>query len=161
MPTNLYGPNDNFDLRSGHVIAALLRKTHEAKESRSASVEIWGTGNPRREFLYVDDLADACVFLMERQDRIDIVNIGWGTDISIRELAVLVKDVVGYQGDLLFNPDMPDGTPRKLLDVSRLQALGWAPAISLREGLEAMYRWYVENPDKVAAGKSRSARSTS
>lgn len=155
MPTNLYGPNDNFDLQSGHVIAALLRKTHEAKVSGSEFVEIWGTGNPRREFLHVDDLADACLFLMEMPDRIDIANIGWGTDISIRELAVLIRDVVGYEGKMLFNPDMPDGTPRKLLDVSRLEALGWAPTISLRDGLESMYRWFLENPDKVVRGKSK------
>ncbi len=151
MPTNLYGPHDNFDLQSGHVIAALLRKTHEAKASQSEFVEIWGTGNPRREFLHVDDLADACVFLMGRPDSVGLVNIGWGTDISVRDLAALIRDVVGYDGRMLFNPEMPDGTPQKLLDVTRLEALGWTPSISLRDGLEAMYRWYLENPDKVAA----------
>jgi GDP-L-fucose synthase len=149
MPTNLYGPNDNFDLESGHVVAALLRKTHEAKERQSEAVEIWGTGNPRREFLHVDDMADACVFLMEMPDTVDIANIGWGTDISIRELAVLIRDIVGYEGTMLFNPDKPDGTPRKLLDVSRLQSLGWNPTIPLREGLESMYRWYAENREKA------------
>jgi GDP-L-fucose synthase len=155
MPTNLYGPNDNFDLQAGHVIPALLRKTHEAKASGSGFVEIWGTGNPRREFLHVDDLADACLFLMEKHNRVDMVNIGWGEDLSVRDLAALIKDVVGYDGRMLFNPDMPDGTPQKCLDVTRLEALGWKPSISLREGLVSTYKWFLENPDKVAATRGR------
>jgi GDP-L-fucose synthase len=149
MPSNLYGPNDNFDLENSHVIPALLRKIHEAKVSGAEFVEIWGTGNPRREFLHVDDLADACVFLMETYDSSEIVNIGSGEDIPVRELAVLIKDVVGFQGDMRFNPNMPDGTPRKLLDVSRINDLGWKPSISLREGLVATYDWYLENESHV------------
>lgn len=149
MPSNLYGPNDNFDLENSHVVPALLRKTHEAKMAGAKSIEIWGTGNPLREFLHVDDLADACVFLMENYDSSDLVNIGAGTDLSIRELALLIKEVVGYDGEIRFNPDKPDGTPRKLLDVSRIKSLGWQPSIPLREGLESTYRWYVENEGRV------------
>jgi GDP-L-fucose synthase len=155
MPTNLYGPGDNFDLKTGHVVAALLRKTHEAKESGAEFVEIWGTGNPRREFLHVDDLADACLFLMHRQEPVKLTNIGWGTDITVRELAGLIKDIVGYEGKMLFNPDMPDGTPQKLLDVSRLAAMGWHASISLSEGLASMYEWFLANPDR-RYGKKRS-----
>jgi GDP-L-fucose synthase len=160
MPTNLYGPYDNFDLQSGHVIAALLRKTHEAKASQSRFVEIWGTGNPRREFLHVDDLADACAFVMEKPGPMDLVNIGWGTDTSIRKLAALIRDVVGYDGRMLFNPDMPDGTPQKLLDVTRLEALGWRPSISLQDGLAATYQWYLENPDEIATKGRRDPHPT-
>ncbi len=145
MPTNLYGPNDNFDLASSHVIPALIRKTHEAKISGADQLEVWGTGRPRREFLHVDDLADACVFLMERYQSGDIINIGTGTDITVRELALLITEVVGFEGDIRFDDSMPDGTPRKLLDVSRLTALGWKPSITLREGLASTYAWYVEN----------------
>jgi GDP-L-fucose synthase len=145
MPCNLYGPNDNFDLDNSHVVPALMRKTHEAKLSGAEFVEIWGTGNPLREFLHVDDLADACLFLMRNYDSSEIVNVGAGYDLSIRDLAILIKDVVGYEGELRFNPNMPDGMTRKLLDVSRIRALGWKPSIPFREGLTATYKWYREN----------------
>jgi len=145
MPSNLFGPNDNFDLQDSHVVPALLRKTHEAKCSGADFVEIWGSGNPMREFLYVDDLADACLFIMENCDSAELLNIGTGSDLSIRELALMIKDIVGFTGEIRFNPEMPDGTPRKLLDVSRLNALGWKPSKSLREGLAEAYRWYVQN----------------
>ncbi len=145
MPTNLYGPGDNFDLQNAHVIPALLRKTHEAHESGAEYVEIWGSGRPRREFLHVDDLADACMFMMENYNSREIVNIGAGVDITIHDLALLIKDVVGYKGDIRFNANMPDGTPQKLLDVSRISELGWKPSIPLREGLEATYRWFIAN----------------
>jgi GDP-L-fucose synthase len=149
MPSNLYGPNDNFDLENSHVVPALLRKTHEAKIAGDKSIEIWGTGAPLREFIHVDDLADACVFLMENYNSIEPVNIGAGADLSVRDLALLIKEVVGYDGEIRFNPEKPDGTPRKLLDVSRIQALGWQPSIPLREGLESTYRWYVENEGRL------------
>ncbi len=149
MPCNLYGPNDNFDLENSHVIPALFRKIHEAKIAGAEFVEIWGTGNPRREFLHVDDLADACLFLMENYDSSEIINIGAGEDIRISELAALIKEVVGYEGDMRFNLDMPDGTPRKLLDVSRLNSLGWKPSASFRQGLVATYKWYLENQDHL------------
>jgi GDP-L-fucose synthase len=149
MPSNLYGPNDNFDLENSHVIPALMRKIHEAGISGAEFVEIWGTGAPRREFLHVDDLADACLFLMESYDSSEIVNIGSGEDIPVRDLAAMIKDIVGFKGDMRFNPDMPDGTPRKLLDVSRIDALGWKPSISLREGLIATYNWYLENENHL------------
>jgi len=136
-------PGDNFDLETSHVIGALLRKTHEAKKRRQEFLEVWGTGQPRREFLHVDDLADTCVFLMENYNSSEIVNVGAGKDITIRELALLIKDVVGYQGAIRFNPAMPDGMPRKLLDVSRLTALGWQPSTSLTEGLGITYDWYA------------------
>lgn len=145
MPTNLYGPGDNFDLQKSHVLPALIRKFHDAKVAGQQAVTVWGTGTPRREFLHVDDLADACVFLMERYDADQPVNIGWGEDISIRELARLVQEVVGHAGELQFDTSKPDGTPRKLLDVSRLNALGWKPKISLREGIGATYRWFLEH----------------
>ncbi len=143
MPTNLYGPNDNFDLETSHVLPAMIRKFHEAKQGRTPSVEIWGTGSPRREFLHIDDLADACVFLMERYDGQGIVNIGVGEDISIRDLALLVKRVVGYEGGIVFNTARPDGTPRKLLDVSKLHSLGWRARTGLEEGIRKTYEWYV------------------
>jgi len=149
MPSNLYGPNDNFDLENSHVVPALLRKTHEAKMAGAKSLEIWGTGAPLREFLHVEDLADACVFLMENYDSSETVNVGAGTDLSIRELALLVKVVVGYDGEIRFNPDKPDGMPRKLLDVSKIRALGWQPSIALREGLESTYGWYLENEGRL------------
>jgi GDP-L-fucose synthase len=145
QPTNLYGPGDNFDLQSSHVLPALIRKFHEAKISKAPSVVLWGTGTPRREFLHVDDLADACVHLVERYDGADIVNVGVGEDVSIRELAELVRDVVGYDGDIVQDTTKPDGTPRKLLDVSRLHALGWRARIGLREGVASTYAWYLAN----------------
>ena len=142
MPTNLYGTGDNFDLNNSHVLPALMRKFHEAKEQGAESVDVWGSGTPRREFLHVDDLADACVFLMNTYSSADIVNVGWGEDVRILELAELIKDVVGFKGELVFDASKPDGTPRKLLDTSRLTALGWQPSISLRAGVEATYAWY-------------------
>jgi GDP-L-fucose synthase len=145
MPTNLYGPHDNFDLETSHVLPALIRRFHEAKETGAASVTLWGTGTPRREFLHVDDLADACVHLMLSYDDGDLVNIGWGEDISIRELAEMVARVVGYDGEVAWDASKPDGTPRKLLDTSRLKALGWTPRIGLEEGVRGTYGWYVEN----------------
>lgn len=135
MPTNLYGPNDNYDLKTSHVLPALIRKTHEAKISNAEALTVWGSGNPMREFLYVDDLADACVFLMERETTDGLYNIGTGCDITIRELAEVVAEVVGFNGELVFDPTMPDGTPRKLLDVSKLIKLGWSARVSLREGI--------------------------
>jgi GDP-L-fucose synthase len=153
MPTNLYGPRDNFDLQNSHVLPALMRKFHEAKVAGKPSAEVWGTGNVRREFLFVDDLADALVFLMnnfdagrDREDEKMFVNVGVGVDVTIRELAELVRQVVGYEGEITWNTSMPDGTPRKLLDVSRLHALGWRAKHSLEEGLREMYAWYLENP---------------
>ncbi|MFZ4777305.1 MAG: GDP-L-fucose synthase family protein [Terrimicrobiaceae bacterium] len=143
MPTNLYGPNDNFDLRTSHVLPALIRKVHEAKIAGSPEVPIWGTGSPRREFLHVDDLADACVFLLENYDSPEIVNIGCGEDVTIRELALTVCQVVGYQGELAFDSSKPDGTPRKLLDMQKLFALGWKPKIPLREGIRNAYEWFL------------------
>ena len=145
MPTNLYGPGDNFDLQTSHVLPALMRKFHEAKVSGAPRIVVWGTGKPRREFLHVDDLAAASLFLMRHYDAEEIVNVGVGEDISIAELAGLMREVVGYQGEIVYDSSKPDGTPRKLLDVSRLQALGWKARISLREGVTATYRWYVEN----------------
>jgi GDP-L-fucose synthase len=145
MPTNLYGPGDNFDLQKSHVLPALIRKFHDAKLADQQTVTVWGTGTPRREFLHVDDLADACVFLMERYEADQPINIGWGEDISIRELATLVQQVVGHAGELQFDTNKPDGTPRKLLDVSRLNALGWRPKIALRDGIGATYRWFLEH----------------
>jgi len=149
MPTNLYGPGDNFDLNTSHVLPALLRKFHEAKEQGKSDVSIWGTGTPRREFLHVDDLADACLFLMQNFSDETLVNIGWGEDVSILELAELVKDTVGFTGTLTLDSTKPDGTPRKLLDISRLTSLGWTPKIKLREGLAATYRWYVDNQKTI------------
>ena len=149
MPTNLYGPNDNFDLRTSHVLPALIRKVHEAKASGSPEVPIWGTGNPRREFLHVDDLADACVFLLENYDSPEIVNIGCGEDVTIRELALTVCEVVGYTGELVFDPSKPDGTPRKLLDMRKLFSLGWKPKISLRSGIRNAYEWFLESANQT------------
>ncbi|MED0656401.1 GDP-L-fucose synthase [Anoxybacillus ayderensis] len=145
MPTNLYGPNDNFDLHTSHVLPALIRKFHEAKENNAPYVEVWGTGTPRREFLYSDDLADACVFLMKNYEDNEIINIGVGEDISIKELAEKIKEVVGYQGEIKFDTTKPDGTPRKLVDVSKINALGWKASISLDEGLQKVYQWFLEN----------------
>ena len=148
MPTNLYGPNDNFDLNTSHVLAALLRKAHEAKMGKVRELIVWGSGNPRREFLHVDDLASACLFLLERYDSPEIINIGCGEDISIRELAELICDVVGFEGDLAWDATKPDGTPRKLLDITKLRNLGWQPTISLREGIAQTYDWFLKNVAK-------------
>jgi GDP-L-fucose synthase len=145
MPTNLYGPGDNFDLVSSHVLPALLRKAHEAKTSGARELVVWGTGTPRREFLHVDDMADACVFLLNHYDSPEIINVGCGADVSIRELVELICDVVGFEGELTFDSTKPDGTPRKLLDVSKLNALGWRPKISLREGIASTYEWFLQN----------------
>lgn len=144
MPTNLYGPGDNFDLESSHVLPALLRKIHEANRSSAGAVTVWGTGTPRREFLHVDDLASACRFLLERYDSPEIINVGCGQDVSIRELAELICEVAGFAGELLFDTSKPDGTPRKLLNIDRLRDLGWTPRISLRDGISQTYRWYCE-----------------
>jgi GDP-L-fucose synthase len=198
MPTNVYGPGDNFDLATSHALAALIRKVHEAKiggqpaslktspcQDRQESedriqnvrirdqtseigdrrgietVTIWGTGTPRREFLYVDDLADACVFLMKNYDESEIINIGAGKDISIRELAEMISDIVGFEGSIEYDPSKPDGTPQKLLDVSRLTGLGWRAKISLREGIEMTYRWYVkEGARRTAHGSSHHRQMT-
>jgi GDP-L-fucose synthase len=152
MPTNLYGINDNFDLTSSHVLPALIRKFHEAKEKGERSVSIWGSGRPRREFLHVDDLADACVFLMDHYDGLEHINVGTGEDLSIRELAETVRDVVYPDATLVFDPTKPDGMPRKLLDVSRLHRLGWRHRINLRGGLEQTYRWFVRQLESDADG---------
>jgi len=141
----MYGPGDNFHLNNAHVLPALMRKFHTAKEEGRATVEIWGTGTPYREFLHVDDFADACLFLMENYDEEEIVNVGTGKDITIRGVAELVQKVVGFSGDLQFDTSKPDGTPRKLLDVSKINKLGWSPRIPLREGLASTYQWFLEN----------------
>jgi len=145
QPTNLYGPGDTYDLQASHVVPALMAKTHHAKVTGAGQVEIWGTGTPKREFLHVDDLADALVFLMERYSDELQINVGWGEDVSIRELAELIAEVVGYTGGFRYAAEKPDGTPRKLLDVSRLSAMGWGPRIALRDGLADAYRWFVDN----------------
>jgi GDP-L-fucose synthase len=145
MPTNIYGPNDNFDLQNSHVLAALLRKAHEAKVSGAASMVVWGTGNPRREFLHSDDLADAVAYLIEHYDSSEIVNVGCGRDVSIRELAELVCQIVGFTGTLEFDSTKPDGTPRKLLDVTKLSKLGWQAKIPLHKGIESTYEWFLKN----------------
>lgn len=144
MPTNLYGPGDNFDLQGSHVLPALMRKMVEAKEKRAPQVEVWGSGRPMREFLYADDLADACLFLLQNVSVPGPINVGTGQDLSIRELAELIRDVVGYEGELVFDPSKPDGTPRKLMDVSRLAALGWTARTGLREGIEKTLAWYLQ-----------------
>jgi GDP-L-fucose synthase len=149
QPTNLYGPGDNFDLATSHVAAALIRKIHEAKLVGSPTVTLWGTGTPRREFLFVDDLADACLFLMQTYSGEDFVNIGVGEDIAIADFAALVADVIGYRGRFVHDTTKPDGAPRKLVDVSRLKALGWTAKTPLREGLERTYAWYLDNADAL------------
>ena len=149
MPTNLYGPNDNFDLASSHVLPAMIRKFHDAREEGRGEVTIWGTGTPRREFLHADDLADACVFLMQRYDESSHINIGTGEDVSIRELAEMVRRVVHPQAKIVWDSSKPDGTPRKLLDVSRLHALGWKHRIALGEGVERTYEWFLANHDSA------------
>jgi len=162
MPTNLYGPGDNFDLENSHVIPALLRKFHEAKAAGAPLVEVWGTGRPRREFLHVDDMADACVFVMgleadvyraHTQPMLSHINVGVGEDVSIRELAETVGAVVGYRGEIRFDTSKPDGTPRKLLDVSRLSGLGWRARIGLADGLAQTYDWYLRNQDRLRRGQ--------
>src|SRR5882762_5589638 len=145
MPTNLYGPNDNFDLETSHVLPALMRKAHEAKVWKDQKLIVWGTGKPRREFLHVDDLASACVLILEKYDSPEIINLGCGEDISIRELAELICDVVGFDGELAWDTTKPDGTPRRLLDVTKLRALGWKPAIPLRDGIARTYEWFRAN----------------
>jgi len=145
MPTNLYGPGDNFDLQSSHVLPALIRRFHEAKLRGDATMTIWGTGTPRREFLHVEDLADAVVYLLKTYDEEPIVNIGWGEDVTIKELAEMVASVSGFQGRLDFDSTKPDGTPRKLLDTTRLTSLGWKPKITLRAGIERTYAWFKEH----------------
>ncbi len=148
MPTNLYGPEDNFDLEKSHVVPAMMRKMHEAKIKGEHSVPLWGTGNPLREFLHVDDLADALLFLMEHYSGEEHVNVGVGRDLSIRELAETVADAVGYQGELAFDPSKPDGTPRKLVDTSKINALGWQPRIGLAEGLRETYQWFLDHQEQ-------------
>ena len=145
MPTNLYGPNDNFDLEKSHALAALLRKAHEAKTRNEKKLVVWGTGEPRREFLHVDDLAAACLLLLEKYDSPEIINVGCGEDVTILELAELICDVVGFDGKLVWDKTKPDGTPRKLLDVTRIRALGWQPTIALREGIAQTYDWFLAN----------------
>ena len=148
MPTNLYGPNDNFDLQSSHVLPALIRKFHEAKRCSANEVTIWGTGSPRREFLHVDDLSSACIFLMREYDEEEHVNIGTGVDLTIRSLAEIVRDLVHPDAELTFDTSKPDGVPRKLLDVSKLHALGWEHRINLETGIRATYEWFLDNLDQ-------------
>ena len=145
MPTNLYGPGDNFNLESAHVLPALIRRFHEAKESGTPSVTLWGTGSPRREFLHVDDLAAACLHLLDVYDEPEHINVGVGSDVTIAELAALISEIVGYPGAVQWDLGKPDGTPRKLLDVSRMRSFGWEPHVGLREGLEATYAWYLDH----------------
>lgn len=149
MPTNLYGPHDNFDLHTSHVLPALIRKAHEAKLACAGEIVVWGSGTPRREFLHADDLADACLFLLRHHESSEIVNIGCGEDLTIRELAETVCRVVGFQGKLVFDTSKPDGTPRKLLDIGRIRAMGWSPRIPLEEGIKGAYAWFLED----AAGR--------
>ncbi len=145
MPTNLYGPNDSFDLETSHVLPALLRKAHDAKTRNENKLIVWGTGKPRREFLHVDDLASACLLLLEKYDSPEIINIGCGEDITIRELAELICDVVGFNGELVWDAAKPDGTPRKLLDITKIRALSWQPTIPLRQGIAQTYEWFLAN----------------
>jgi GDP-L-fucose synthase len=145
MPTNLYGINDNFHPENSHVLPALIRRFHEAKLADSESVSIWGTGNPRREFLHSDDLADAVLFLMENYNDSEIVNVGCGEDQTIKVLAETIREVVGYSGSLEFDSSRPDGTPQKMLDISKIRVLGWTPEITLKNGLEQVYKWYIEH----------------
>ncbi|WP_290756509.1 MULTISPECIES: GDP-L-fucose synthase [unclassified Exiguobacterium] len=149
MPTNLYGENDNFDLQSSHVMPALIRKFHEAKLSNQSSVEVWGTGTPKREFLYSDDLADACVYLMNHYNEDEIINIGVGEDVSIKELAETVQRVVGFEGELKFDTTKPDGTPRKLVDTTKINQLGWTAKVELEDGIRKAYDWFLNNTDKL------------
>lgn len=151
MPTNLYGPNDNYDLNNSHVLPALIRKFHEAKINNQPQVVIWGSGSPMREFLHVDDLADACVYLMDNYTGDSLVNIGTGTDVTIKELALLIKEIVGFEGELTFDSTKPDGTPKKLTDVSKLHGLGWQHKIGLKEGIQSVYKEFSENYDKIVS----------
>jgi GDP-L-fucose synthase len=161
MPTNLYGQFDNFDLEGSHVVPAMIRKFHEAKEQGSRFVEIWGTGSPMREFLYVDDMAAAAVFLMQNYSSKEIINVGTGEEVSIREIAGLIKTVSGFSGEIRFDSSKPDGAPRKLLDVGRIHDLGWRATVSLREGLERTYAWYVTQTAKSAASAAPTAEAAS
>jgi GDP-L-fucose synthase len=145
MPTNLYGPNDNFNLHTSHVLPALIRKFHEAKVNNRSEVEVWGTGTPKREFLYSDDLADACIFLMDHYEGNEIVNVGVGEDISIKDLAEMIKQVIGFEGEIIFDTTKPDGTSRKLVDVSKINSLGWKASMPLEVGLQKAYQWFLEN----------------
>ncbi|MBO6134132.1 MAG: GDP-L-fucose synthase [Lachnospiraceae bacterium] len=147
MPTNLYGPNDNFNLETSHVLPALIRKFDDAKKTGAPSVELWGTGAPLREFLYVDDMADACVYLLENYSGLKHVNIGTGKEITIKELAEMIKRIVGFEGEIVWNSSMPDGTPRKLLDVSYLRSIGWKEKVSLEEGIRKSYEWYISQDE--------------
>jgi GDP-L-fucose synthase len=151
MPTNLYGPGDNFDLQNSHVLPALIRKCHEAKLRGDKELIVWGTGTPRREFLHVDDLADACVHLMSTFDSEQLINVGWGEDVSIAELAALVANAVGFKGSIRYDATKPDGTPRKLLDTTRLSALGWSPRVALKDGIASTYAWFLENQSQYRA----------
>ena len=148
MPTNLYGPNDNYDLLNSHVLPALIRKFHEAKIKNKSEVEIWGTGNPRREFLHVEDLAEACLLVMKKYNGDELLNVGTGVDISIKDLAVMVKNVSNFKGEIVFNTQKPDGTPRKWLDIAKISKLGWSPKISLKEGVVKTYEDFVQNKNK-------------
>ena len=151
MPTNLYGPGDNFDLENAHVLPALMRKFHEAKENNTPEVVMWGTGTPKREFLYVEDLADALVFLMNNYDGDGLVNVGVGEDIAIKDLAELIKETVGYEGDIVNDTTKPDGTPRKLVDVTKINDLGWKASMSLEEGVAKTYQWFLDHIDDYRA----------
>jgi len=149
MPTNLYGPNDNFHLENSHVLPALIVKIHKAKDNNEKQVVLWGTGKPYREFLHVDDCAIACIFLMKNYNDSEIINVGVGKDITIKNIALMIKDIIGYQGEIVFDTSKPDGTPRKLLDVSRLNNLGWKPLFSLRSGLEHTYKWFLNSRTRL------------
>ena len=151
MPTNLYGPGDNFDLQSSHVLPALIRKFHEGKVNHSKQVEVWGSGKPFREFLYVEDMAEACCYLMENYNDESIINIGTGQDVSIKALAELIKDIIGYEGNIVFDSSKPDGTPKKVTDVTKIKASGWQSTTSLQTGLEKTYAWYLKNAPKALA----------
>ncbi len=157
MPTNLYGPHDNFSLTSSHVLPALIRRFHDAKDEGRGEVGVWGTGSPKREFLHVDDLADACVYLMRHYDDAEHINVGTGEDLTIRELAEMVRDIVHPEAQLVFDSSKPDGTPRKLLDVSRLHDLGWRHKIELRDGIESSYRWFLENRERARGAEPGAA----
>jgi GDP-L-fucose synthase len=159
MPTNLYGPNDNFDLMSSHVLPAMIRRFHEAKHAAASKVVIWGTGTPRREFLHADDLADACLFLMAQYDEPGHINVGTGEDLSIRELAELVKAVVYPKAEIVLDTTKPDGMPRKLLDVSRLRTMGWRHRINLRDGIEATYTWFLDHRQSLRTAAAAPASS--
>ncbi len=153
VPTNLYGPGDNFDPRDSHVIPALMRRFHEARLEKTPSVTVWGTGAPRREFMYVDDCAEACIFLMDNYDSPELINVGTGEDISVGELARAVKDAVGYEGEIVFDTSKPDGAPLKMLESSKLLGMGFKAKTSFGDGLQKMYRWYLEHPEEIRAGK--------